>query len=62
MKNINAKLKILLENLPIDCRYYKDDKWCKRYIEEYSEAYTNCDGKILDCERSWEETLKEPES
>ena len=47
------KLQILLENLSIHCRYYKDDRCCGRVGDKYK--FTNCSGDINECDLKQEE-------
>lgn len=48
------KLKLLLENLPLRCKYYQgDEEPCLRVEEKYmSEGHLtcNCDGDISQCD------------
>ena len=50
---MDKKLEILLDNLPIKCRYYDNAAYCKKIDNDNSMTgyrYVRCDGCIKDCE------------
>lgn len=48
MLSNKTKLKVLIENLRINCRYYNGNDYCSRTNGE--SEFTNCGGDINECE------------
>jgi len=62
-------LQILIENLNIRCRFWRRSNiYCRRCkvvlqtrgMVDLQEPYTNCEGRIQDCERTPKELIEDP--
>ena len=50
MADPEIKLKVLLKNFAIQCRFLKSGEWCELKEDDPNGSYTNCRGDILKCE------------